>query len=952
MSRIAEWSVRHSGFAWLVLGALSLGAGWLAGEGVRDQSYQERLSLLHTEAERRGIEIMSQTLNGNVMGALGLLGTIDMELKREARGELTGRRPGERIAQIRDRQVAVSHTNEANLESIGRSYDAEGTFVVKGDGWIGSGWDNTGKPSTGLNVKFRPYYQMAMQGMENVYAAVSQARGDRMLYFSAPVFAETTSATEAIGAVVARTNLMKVDNLLRDKSDIALLLSPQEVVFASSRSDWIGTLAAQPTPERLKAIRDIKQFGDMFAAKDPQPLPVATRPGIHWHDGKRFAVARAKVQWNDPLGDWTLVMMEDLDRTVPAEKTGKLSTLTGLIVLVLGILLLRLLRGQHAQAEAARQLQALAQVQEAAAARKLLLAQATVRLQQARTQAELATAFLEETHALLGSLQGVVYVADEAGGRLELAGCYACASAPPASVRFGEGLFGQCASERKRLVITAQAGDHVTVRSGLGEATPAALVILPLLLTETLRGVVEIALLKPPGEALLNELEELSALLAMNIEIVGRHESSDKLLSATLEAERVQAEHLAFQQALVDTIPYPVFYKGPDARFLGVNRAYEETFAVRRDQLAGKRVLDLDYLPEADRIAYQAEDETVIASAGAVKREMTMPFADGKPHATLYYVSGFRRPDGSPGGLVGTFIDITALKHAEREMDRMADVERFNRLAQGREQRVLALKGEINRMAAQLGMPPPYDTAVAEPVRLQDAASPPGDPRPPAGGTAVPDLAELVDLDELQTLLGNFCESVGIASAIIDLDGKVLAAARWQRACTDFHRVNPASCARCIESDTELALKLQDGEDYTLYKCKNGMTDAAAPIVVEGRHLANVFIGQFHSQSPDLDFFREQARQFQYDEADYLQAVQAAPVIDEARLPAILSFLSGFARMISTMSLARRRADLAQKAMEAQAAVLQQERIAALSLAEDAEQARLALEAIGKEAQA
>jgi hypothetical protein len=77
-------------------------------------------------------------------------------------------------------------------------------------------------------------------------------------------------------------------------------------------------------------------------------------------------------------------------------------------------------------------------------------------------------------------------------------------------------------------------------------------------------------------------------------------------------------------------------------------------------------------------------------------------------------------------------------------------------------------------------------------------------------------ISDLLDLDQLQSLLANFCDAVGIASAIIDLKGNVLAAARWQRACTDFHRVCEVICQRCLESDTELALKLQQGHDFTL----------------------------------------------------------------------------------------------------------------------------------------
>jgi PAS domain S-box-containing protein len=130
-----------------------------------------------------------------------------------------------------------------------------------------------------------------------------------------------------------------------------------------------------------------------------------------------------------------------------------------------------------------------------------------------------------------------------------------------------------------------------------------------------------------------------------------------------IEIER----QFTLMQALIDTIPNPIFYKGADTRFFGCNKAYEQVFGIRREQFVGKRVLDLEYLPEPDRIAYQAEDEAVIASAGSRSRELPMVFADGKTHDTLYSVTGFANRDGTPGGLVGLIVDITPLKTAERE---------------------------------------------------------------------------------------------------------------------------------------------------------------------------------------------------------------------------------------------------------------------------------------------
>ncbi|MDR0455245.1 MAG: SpoIIE family protein phosphatase [Treponema sp.] len=129
------------------------------------------------------------------------------------------------------------------------------------------------------------------------------------------------------------------------------------------------------------------------------------------------------------------------------------------------------------------------------------------------------------------------------------------------------------------------------------------------------------------------------------------------------------SEQNQMQQALLDTIPHPVFYKGADTRFFGFNKAYGEVFGVNTRDLLGKRVLDLEYLSMEDRMVYQAEDERVINENSHTSYEMPMPFADGKIHETLYSVTGFKMEDGTPGGLVGIFIDITDIREAQKALE-------------------------------------------------------------------------------------------------------------------------------------------------------------------------------------------------------------------------------------------------------------------------------------------
>ncbi len=173
-------------------------------------------------------------------------------------------------------------------------------------------------------------------------------------------------------------------------------------------------------------------------------------------------------------------------------------------------------------------------------------------------------------------------------------------------------------------------------------------------------------------------------------------------------------------------------------------------------------------------------------------------------------------------------------------------------------------------------------------------------------------LTELIDIEQLGPVLKDFCKAMGIASAIIDLEGNVLMSTHWQRICTDFHRTDARARARCIESDTVLAANLEKDKLFSIYHCKNGLTDAASPIIVEGCHVANFFVGQFFTEAPDRDYFKQQARKFGFDTADYLGALDEVPIVSQEKLPAILGFLRGFAHMAATLGLERIKANKAE----------------------------------------
>ena len=113
------------------------------------------------------------------------------------------------------------------------------------------------------------------------------------------------------------------------------------------------------------------------------------------------------------------------------------------------------------------------------------------------------------------------------------------------------------------------------------------------------------------------------------------------------------------------------------------------------------------------------------------------------------------------------------------------------------------------------------------------------------------DISKIINLPALQKLMEPLYEATGINHALIDNNSKVLTAVGWQKICTDFHRVNPDTLARCLESDKYILNHLHDGP-YVGYKCPNGLVDYCTPVIIDGKHVANMFTGQMFHHPPDI----------------------------------------------------------------------------------------------------
>ncbi len=379
----------------------------------------------------------------------------------------------------------------------------------------------------------------------------------------------------------------------------------------------------------------------------------------------------------------------------------------------------------------------------------------------------------------------------------------------------------------------------------------------------------------------------------------------------------------------------------------------EKILGYRVEEILGKRHF-YDFLHPEDAERLRAEAMSILSRKDVFTEFQTRNLdKDGKVVWLLRSGVPILDENGELLGYRGADVDITERKNADEALrHHVHEIERFNRLAMARELRVVELKQQINELARAAGRKPPY-------LALEEDAVPPpdadGSTSEPAGEDRCRDstLADLLDRDQMQTLMDSYCDAVGISAAIIDLEGGVFVQSRWQPICVEFHRVDARTCARCLESDTVMANQLREGEQFTLYRCRNGLTDTASPIVIGGRHVANVFIGQFLLEAPDEELFRRQAREFGFEEAAYLAALSRVPVVPKEKLPAVLKYLTTCAQFLAETGLERiqgkaHEADLLKWAEELNGAnqAMRQQREAALSLAEDANEARATAERV------
>jgi len=168
-----------------------------------------------------------------------------------------------------------------------------------------------------------------------------------------------------------------------------------------------------------------------------------------------------------------------------------------------------------------------------------------------------------------------------------------------------------------------------------------------------------IALLRMDGEIVTS---------ALKAQVAHQTEALERRIAQYDAARRVIRSQLALRDALIDTLPGPVFAKSIDGGFLTVNRAFEQALGLRRDSLVGKTSSDFNP-PELADLHVEA-DRNVLQDDSSQTYEAPIRFADGTVHRILFSKARFLDADGTVAGIVGAMTDITELSRVTDDLRR------------------------------------------------------------------------------------------------------------------------------------------------------------------------------------------------------------------------------------------------------------------------------------------
>ena len=322
-----------------------------------------------------------------------------------------------------------------------------------------------------------------------------------------------------------------------------------KVVTAVANGNLRQKLTVEAKGEVAALAETINNMTDTLATFAEQVTNVAREVGVEGRLGGQANVPGAAGTWKDLTGNVNLlaanlttqvraiaevataVTKGDLTRSIQVETRGEVAELKDNINTMIGNL--------RVTTESNQEQDWL----------KTNLAKFTGMLQGQRDLFTVGQMLLSELAPLVGAQQGAIYQMEAGEGKkftLRLLAGYAQRPDQPQCIQLGEGLVGQCAVEKKRILLTDIKTDYTRIQTSLADARPKSIVVLPMLFEGQTKAVIELASLRAFSITHLAFLEQLTQSIGVVLNTIEATMRTENLLQQsqqlTVELQTQQKE--------------------------------------------------------------------------------------------------------------------------------------------------------------------------------------------------------------------------------------------------------------------------------------------------------------------------------------------------------------------------------------------------------------------------
>jgi HAMP domain-containing protein/CheY-like chemotaxis protein/signal transduction histidine kinase len=325
-----------------------------------------------------------------------------------------------------------------------------------------------------------------------------------------------------------------------------------KVVTAVANGELTQKLTVNAKGEVAALAETINNMTDTLATFADQVTTVAREVGVEGRLGGQANVPGAAGTWKDLTGNVNLladnltnqvraiaevataVTKGDLTRSIQVEASGEVADLKDNINTMIDNL--RLTTDRNTEQDWL----------------KTNLARFTGMLQGQRDLATVGRTLLSELAPLVGAQQGIIYqVAGEEVETLVLLSAFADVGEDghPQHLKLGQGLIGQCAVEKRRIFVSDLPESTVPIRTGLFQAVPRNIIVLPVLFEDRVKAVIELASVSTFTNSQLAFLEQLTASIGIVLNSIEATMQTEGLLKQSQQlATELQTQQKELQQ--------------------------------------------------------------------------------------------------------------------------------------------------------------------------------------------------------------------------------------------------------------------------------------------------------------------------------------------------------------------------------------------------------------------